>query len=95
MPTYRYHCPECGEFPVSMPMTSVTPSVDCPDCRSVSRRVFGQPSLRTLDGGLRRSLDAAASSADAPPVVSSIPGRPRRRPTPITRDPRHARLPRP
>jgi len=50
--------------------------------------------LRTLDPRLREAMDAGARSAEAPPVVSTVPGRSRRA-TPITTDPRHARLPRP
>jgi hypothetical protein len=39
-------------------------------------------------------LEASARSADSPQVVTGVPGRSRRA-TPITIDPRHAKLPRP
>jgi hypothetical protein len=75
-------------------MAEAGADVSCPDCGETARRVFGTPALRALDPGLRRALDAGVRSADAPQVVSSVPGRSRRA-TPITTDPRHARLPRP
>jgi hypothetical protein len=66
----------------------------CPDCAHPAARVFGAPALRGLDPTVRRALDASARSADTPQVVTSVPGRSRRA-TPVTTDPRHARLPRP
>jgi hypothetical protein len=43
---------------------------------------------------MHRALDASARSAENPATVSSVPGRSRQA-TPITTDPRHAKLPRP
>jgi putative FmdB family regulatory protein len=94
VPTYGYRCPSCGAFELVRPMAEASDPACCPDCGEVARRVFGGPALRTLDPGLRRALDAGARSSDSPQVVTSVPGRSRRA-TPITTDPRHARLPRP
>ncbi|MEU6698384.1 zinc ribbon domain-containing protein [Pseudonocardia sp. NPDC046786] len=94
MPTYTHRCPVCGEFDQVRPMSAAAREAQCPDCGSHSSRIFGAPALRGVDPGLRRALDASGASADAPQVVSSVPGRSRRA-TPVTRDPRHARLPRP
>ncbi|MEV1293570.1 zinc ribbon domain-containing protein [Pseudonocardia sp. NPDC049635] len=94
MPTYTHRCVRCGEFDQIRPMSAAAQAISCPDCGSASPRVFGAPALRGVDPGLRRALDASGASADAPQVVSSVPGRSRRA-TPVTRDPRHARLPRP
>jgi hypothetical protein len=66
----------------------------CPSCGCGALRVFGLPALRSLDPRLRDAMDASARSADAPPVVSAVPGRSPRA-TRTTTDPRHARLPRP
>lgn len=95
MPTYSYRCAACGAFELTMSMAELSDDVDCPECGARAARAFGLPGLRGLDDGLRRGLDAAERSADAPQVVSALPGRPRRRATPITTDPRHRRLPRP
>lgn len=94
MPTYTHRCPACGEFEQVRPMSEASPTAPCPECGSASARVFAAPALRGVDPGLRRALDASGASADAPAVVRAVPGRSRRA-TPVTRDPRHARLPRP
>ncbi|MFC5993018.1 FmdB family zinc ribbon protein [Pseudonocardia hispaniensis] len=94
MPTYSYRCPEDSRFDLVRPMAEADEPAQCPHCGQPSRRVFGAPALRAMDSRLRRALDAGERSADAPEVVTSVPGRSRRA-TPVTRDPRHARLPRP
>jgi putative FmdB family regulatory protein len=94
MPTYGYLCSPCGGFDVVRPMADATGPAACPTCGQVARRVFGSPALRSLDPGMHRALDASARSAENPATVSSVPGRSRRA-TPITTDPRHAKLPRP
>ncbi|TPG36716.1 FmdB family zinc ribbon protein [Mycolicibacterium hodleri] len=94
MPTYGYRCSPCGEFDVVRAMAETAKVTPCPDCGQPATRTFGTPGLRSLDPGVRRALDTGARSAENPTIVSSVPGR-SRRPTPITRDPRHAKLPRP
>ena len=94
MPTYIHRCPDCGEFEQVRPMVEAGARPACPGCGMPSTRVFGAPAWRGSDPGLRRARDAAGRSADAPEVVTSVPGRSGKA-TPVTRDPRHARLPRP
>ncbi|MEC4765400.1 FmdB family zinc ribbon protein [Mycobacterium sherrisii] len=94
LPTYGYKCGDCGPFTLVRPMAEARSLTDCPGCGDAARRVFGSPALHALDTGVRRAHDASERSAEAPQVVSSVPGRSRRA-TPITSDPRHARLPRP
>lgn len=94
MPTYTHRCPVCGEFDLLRPMAESGAPARCPDCGAPAGRRFGAPGLRSLDPGLRRALDTSGRSADAPDVVTSVPGR-HRRATRTTTDPRHARLPRP
>jgi putative FmdB family regulatory protein len=94
VPTYAYRCPRCGEFQLRRPMAESACETACSDCGHPARRVFGAPALRGLDPQVRQALDAGARSADTPQVVTSVPGRSRRA-TPLTTDPRHARLPRP
>lgn len=76
------------------PMAEAVVAPHCPGCGQTARRTFGSPGLRTLNPRLRRALDASAGSADNPTLVSGVPGRSPRA-TLITRDPRHAKLPRP
>jgi putative FmdB family regulatory protein len=94
MPTYQYRCATCGRFDLVRPMADVQVSESCPDCGETARRVFGLPGVSFVDPGLRRALDASGRSAESPQVVTDVPGRARRA-TPITTDPRHAKLPRP
>ncbi|GAY11372.1 FmdB family zinc ribbon protein [Pseudonocardia sp. N23] len=94
MPTYSYRCPVCGPFDLVRRMAEVAGAADCPDCGRAGPRVWGAPALRGLDDRLRRALDAGERSADRPDVVGAVPGRSRKA-TPVTRDPRHAKLPRP
>jgi putative FmdB family regulatory protein len=94
VPTYGFLCDLCGSFTLVRPMSEAAAEAVCPECGATARRVFGSPALRAVDPGLRRALDASARSADNPQLASSVPGRSRRA-TPITTDPRHARLPHP
>ncbi|QJY49299.1 FmdB family zinc ribbon protein [Pseudonocardia broussonetiae] len=94
MPTYQHTCVRCGPFDVIRPMRESAADATCPTCTEPSRRVFGAPALRALPAGLRGALDAQYRSADAPRVVTSLPGRPGRTQRRAT-DPRQLRLPRP
>jgi putative FmdB family regulatory protein len=94
MPTYGFRCASCGEFDLVRPMSAAAAATACPDCGAQAARVYGAPALRGQDPGLRRALDASGRSADAPEVVTAVPGRSRHG-IRTTTDPRHARLPRP
>ncbi|MET0451003.1 MAG: zinc ribbon domain-containing protein [Mycobacterium sp.] len=94
MPTYRYQCADCGGFELVRSMSEAADPTPCPGCREPARRVFGLRTTGFVETGLRAAMDASARSADAPSVVTSVPGRARRA-TRITTDPRHRRLPRP
>jgi putative FmdB family regulatory protein len=93
VPTYGYDCTDCGAFDLVRPMAEAGAPAPCPGCSEPGRRLFGGPSLRSLDAMLTRALDASARTAEAPSVVDRVPAS-RRRPR-YTVDPRHLRLPRP
>ncbi|WP_445188155.1 FmdB family zinc ribbon protein [Pseudonocardia sp. Cha107L01] len=93
MPTYGFRCGRCGPFDVRRAMADLSELERCPHCAEPASRVFGAPALRAGDPGMRRALDAQERSAHQPAVVTSTP--PSRRRTPVSTDPRHARLPRP
>jgi len=93
MPTYVYHCPSCGPFDVVSSMTEIGSSRDCPDCAAASPRVFSAPAVCRVAAPLARALGAQERSAHEPRVVTEVPAS--RRPSTITTDPRHAKLPRP
>ena len=92
MPTYLFRCAGCGDLEARFPMASVPPDVSCPDCAGTARKVPTAPRVGRGSSTTMRLLDATARSADQPAVVGALPSR---RPTASTRDPRHARLPRP
>jgi putative FmdB family regulatory protein len=94
MPTYSYACDRCGGFDLLRPMAEADARTSCPGCGTPARRLVTAPALRALDPGLRSALDRQHRSADAPEVVGTVPGRPRRTQRAAT-DPRQARLPRP
>jgi putative FmdB family regulatory protein len=93
VPTYGYDCVTCGAFDLVRPMSQVDAPAPCPSCDEPGRRLFGAPSLRSLDPALTRAVDASARTAEAPGVVDRLPSSRRR--TRYTTDPRHLRLPRP
>ncbi|HEY0573400.1 MAG TPA: zinc ribbon domain-containing protein [Pseudonocardia sp.] len=93
MPTYGFRCARCGPFDVRRSMTELSELERCPTCAGPASRVFGAPALRAVAPAMRRALDAQERSAHQPAVVTSTP--PSHRRTPISTDPRHARLPRP
>ena len=96
MPTYTYRCGGCGPFDVLAPIAASGDDRQCPVCGAPANRVFCAPGIRRTAPALGRALDADERSRHEPTVTTSVPAGGRtRRATPITRDPRHARLPRP
>ncbi|ACU96987.1 FmdB family zinc ribbon protein [Saccharomonospora viridis] len=92
MVTYSYRCRQCGDFDVRMPMGEATGAWACPWCGTSAVRRFTAPQVRRGDVAVRRAYEYAERSADEPEVVSAPPPA---RPPRVSRDPRHARLPRP
>jgi putative FmdB family regulatory protein len=93
MPTYTYRCNEDGTFDVRRPIAERSDRESCPRCGQAARLMFSAPALHRTPAAVREVLTSAERSADTPAVVTSVPPGPRA--TPITRDPRHLRLPRP
>ncbi|WAC57479.1 FmdB family zinc ribbon protein [Gordonia sp. SL306] len=95
MPTYVYRCSEsCDDFTEQHSMSSIPDESTCPECGHEARRVIGAPALGAGNSAAVRLQDATRSTADSPQVVSSVPGR-RRRPTPVSANPLHRKLPKP
>ncbi|GAB94976.1 putative FmdB family regulatory protein [Kineosphaera limosa] len=93
VPTYAYRCPECGDFDRLHPMHEVPDRQICPGCSTPASRRWTAVGLGHGASPAMRALDSAARSASEPSVVSAPP--PGERGRPISRDPRHAKLPRP
>ncbi|MGV9824555.1 MULTISPECIES: zinc ribbon domain-containing protein [unclassified Gordonia (in: high G+C Gram-positive bacteria)] len=95
MPTYVFRCPDsCGDVEELFSMAAVPDDVPCPTCGSSARRTIAAPVLGVGNSAAMRAHDATRATADAPAVVSALPGR-RGRGTPVTTNPLHRRLPRP
>ena len=96
MPVYEFRCPVCGPFDAHHSMAQVPRTRECPACGAASRRVFSAVGLSRANSPRSRAIDDAARTADAPDVVRSVPRSSGAAPAaPVSRDPRHAKLPRP
>jgi putative FmdB family regulatory protein len=98
VPTYTYRCGPCGvPFDVIAPMSASRDDRRCPACDAPAQRIVTVPGVRRTPTAVREALEAGERSREAPTVTTSVPPSTHRdrRPTPVSRDPRHARLPRP
>lgn len=93
MPIYEFRCEACGTFDASYPMLTVPRRSACPGCGTDARRLFSAAGLVSPNSPAVRALDSAARSAEAPSIVGAPP--PQGRGAPVSRDPRHLKLPRP
>ncbi|MCX4472570.1 Zinc ribbon domain protein [Micromonospora sp. MW-13] len=91
MATYEYRCQQDGSFDTTLPIGAAGPAARCPRCGGRAARVFSAPRLSRTPAPLRQAIDRAERSAEAPDVVTRVPGRPPIRRSP---NPAHARLPR-
>jgi len=94
MATYEFGCTACGRFRARFAMSEVPPEAACPPCGGSAARLLSSPFLSRAGSPAMRAVDAAARTAAEPDVVRSLPprGRPAQR---VTRNPLHAKLPRP
>jgi hypothetical protein len=92
MARYEYRCVRDGVFEVMLPIGTATARRRCAVCGEPADRIFSAPALNRTPTPLLRALDTAARSAEAPEIVTTLPGR---RPRRTTVHPGHARLPRP
>jgi hypothetical protein len=90
--TYEYRCPLDGDFELRFPLGEAVPVVRCTTCHGEAGRVWSAPLLARTPRPLSAAIDRAEGSAEAPQVVSRIPGRRPAAATPA--DPARARLPR-
>ncbi len=91
MPLYEFRCNDCGSFDRAFPMTTVPDALACPACGvAAARRPGGSPGRGSSP--IARAVEATQRSAHEPGLVRQPPPRANR---PVSRDPRHAKLPRP
>ncbi|WP_029089270.1 FmdB family zinc ribbon protein [Brevibacterium album] len=95
MPIYEFRCENAHRHDHTLPMSRSDSTLACPECGAESRRLMSAPRLGRLGSAEAKLIARTESTAQTPGVVSSVPGAGSRRPTTTTRDPRHAKLPRP
>ncbi|MCT2295107.1 zinc ribbon domain-containing protein [Brachybacterium muris] len=95
MPIYEFRCPSSHLHELNLPMQAEARSAPCPECGADAARLISSPRLSRLGTRQAELIGSTEASAHAPAVVDHVPGAGARRPTPVTSDPRHARLPRP
>ncbi|WP_087013375.1 FmdB family zinc ribbon protein [Leucobacter sp. 7(1)] len=95
MPNYRYTCAEGCQFDALFSMSEVPAQLDCRSCGASARRTITAPFLSAAGSSAYGLMDRAAATAHEPAVVSNLPSRGPGQATPVTRNPLHAKLPRP
>lgn len=95
MPNYRYTCAEGCQFDALFAMAEVPAELECRSCGAAARRTITAPYLSAAGSAAYGLIDRAATSAHEPAVVSSLPSRGPGTAQPVTRNPLHAKLPRP
>ncbi|KZE17034.1 FmdB family zinc ribbon protein [Brevibacterium casei] len=93
MPTYLFRCDACGDSERVYPMADKPGSIPCPGCSGRARSIVGSPHLGAGSSQAKQLIESTERSAESPAVVSRLPGSSRRRQK-VSRDPRHAKLPR-
>lgn len=96
MTVYEYRCDDDGMLEVTRPLGTAPPSITCPTCGRVARRVFSPPMTTSLPPDLVGAIDHAEKTRDEPDVVTSLPPKSPRHRTPVAPlTPARKRLPRP
>lgn len=95
MPIYEFKCGEGHLAERHLPMSSEQREIECPDCGQMARRIISAPSVRRTDSKMASVVEATQKSAHEPAVVNSLPASGNRRATPVSRNPQHAKLPKP
>ena len=95
MAIYLFRCQSCGTFDAAYPIGTAPARSACPECAAPGARVITAPLIGHGANGYRAAIDRSAASADSPQVITGrIPGLSAAAPR-ITRNPLHAKLPRP
>ncbi|MFC0358870.1 MULTISPECIES: FmdB family zinc ribbon protein [Kytococcus] len=95
MPLYAVRCEAAHEGEVQVPLARADEPIACPTCGAAARRLISSPRIGRGNDPRARLIESTEATAHAPQVVDAVPGAGNRRATPVSRDPRHAKLPRP
>ena len=94
MATYVYRCSHNHSFDVALPIGRAPLQVTCEACGTDAGRVYTAPMVAGISAGIAALHQLEERSRHEPAVVSAPAGAARHR-QPVSRNPLHARLPRP
>lgn len=97
MPLYDYKCPAGDVSEVFFTMQEKPDAIACPLCGKQATSMPPAIGPSKINSPQMRALDATRATAEAPKVVTSLSGKPTgtHRPTPLSTNPLHQKLPRP
>ncbi|SNR76742.1 putative regulatory protein, FmdB family [Haloechinothrix alba] len=75
MPSYEFHCPDCGIVQRVHRMGAAPDTETCPHCGTAAPRVFSAPFLSRTPGQLRSVRERAEESGENPATTHRRPGR--------------------
>ena len=96
MPIYDFHCADCLDFELILPMGTAPNFAACPSCQGDARRRITAPNILRTGSATYQLIDAANRSAHEPAIVDSHkPGVRTGKTQHYTSNPLHQKLPRP
>ncbi|MBK0420825.1 zinc ribbon domain-containing protein [Leucobacter sp. CSA2] len=95
MPSYSFRCEAGCRYDAMYSMAEVPKTAECRVCGAEARRAVTAPHLSGAGSSAFKLVDSAARSAHEPQVVGSLPTAGPAKRQPVTRNPLHAKLPRP
>lgn len=95
MPYYDFKCSTGHVNERRFSLEDNVREINCPNCGLTAQRCISAPAYRGLDPRRTALVDATERTAYEPGVVDSLPRSGNRKPTPVSRNPLHATLPKP
>lgn len=95
MPNYSFRCAEGCAFDAMYSMSEVPRQTACTKCGATATRAITAPHLSAAGSSAYGLLERSSRSAHDPQTVDRLPARGAASRQPVTRNPLHARLPKP
>ena len=95
MPNYSFRCAEGCEYDAMYSMSEVPRQTECPACGALARRVITAPHLSAAGSSAYGLLDRTARRAHEQQMVDRITARGAAARQHVSRNPLHAKLPKP
>lgn len=95
MPNYSFRCAEGCAFDAMYSMSEVPRNITCKRCGAAATRAITAPHLSAAGSSTYDLIERSAQSAHEPQTVDRLPARGATARQPVSRNPLHARLPKP